>query len=206
MTPRAALDLGLAELRLALPDAARTQLMDYVTLLAKWNRTYNLTAIDDPLRMVSHHLLDSLVVAPHLPMAGEAPALADAGSGAGLPGIPLAVARPEWRIVLADASAKKTAFLRQAALELGLRNVEVHQGRVEQWHPPQRFLVVISRAFAELARFIEVCRHLVAPGGTLAAMTGARPANVGGDCRVISLRVPLLDAQRHLVLCPPSSP
>jgi 16S rRNA (guanine527-N7)-methyltransferase len=205
MTPRAALDLGLAELHLALPDAARAQLIDYVALLAKWNRTYNLTAIDDPLRMVSHHLLDSLVVLPHLPMPGEA-SLADAGSGAGLPGIPLAVARPEWRVALAEASDKKCAFLRQAALELGLRNVEVHQGRVEQWRPAQRFAVVISRAFAELARFIAVCRHLVAPGGVLAAMKGAPPADLDRDCQLLALRVPQVDAQRHLVLCRPSSP
>ncbi|HUQ25065.1 MAG TPA: 16S rRNA (guanine(527)-N(7))-methyltransferase RsmG [Burkholderiales bacterium] len=205
MTPRAALDLGLAELGMSLPEEARAQLMRYVALLEKWNRTYNLTAIDDPLRMVSHHLLDSLVVVPHLPMPGEA-RLADAGSGAGLPGIPLAVARPQWRVVLAEVSEKKTAFLRQAALELGLRNVEVHQGRVEQWQPAQRFAVVISRAFAELARFIAACRHLVAPGGVLAAMKGAPPADLGSDCRLISLRVPQLDAQRHLVLCPASSP
>lgn len=204
MTPRAALDLGLAELRLTLPDDARARLMSYLTLLAKWNRTYNLTAIDDPLRMVSHHLLDSLSVIPHLPMSGDAPALADVGSGAGLPGIPIAVARPEWRVVLAESSEKKIAFLRQAALELGLRNVEVHQGRIEQWRPAQLFSVVISRAFAELARFVELCRHLVAPGGALAAMTGARPANPGSDCRVIALQVPLLEAQRHLVLCPTS--
>jgi len=203
MTPRAALELGLAELGLALPDAARAQLMDYVTLLAKWNRTYNLTAIDDPLRMVSHHLLDSLVVLPHLPMRGDA-SLADVGSGAGLPGIPLAMARPEWRVVLAEASDKKCAFLRQAALELGLRNVEVHQGRVEQWRPARAFAVVISRAFAELERFIAACRHLVAPGGVLAAMKGAPPADLGA-CRLIALRVPLLDGQRHLVLCPSSS-
>jgi 16S rRNA (guanine527-N7)-methyltransferase len=206
MTPRAALELGLAELGMSLPETARVQLMNYVALLEKWNRTYNLTAIDDPLRMVSHHLLDSLAVVPHLPMPGETPRLADAGSGAGLPGIPLAVARPQWRVVLAESSEKKTAFLRQAALELGLRNVAVHQGRVEAWQPAERFAVVISRAFAELARFIETCRHLVAPGGVLAAMTGARPANPGSACRVTALRVPLLDAQRHLVLCPPSSP
>ena len=205
MTPRAALDLGLAELHLALPDAARAQLMDYVTLLAKWNRTYNLTAIDDPLRMVSHHLLDSLAVLPHLPMPGVA-RIADAGSGAGLPGIPLAVARPEWRVVLAESSDKKSAFLRQATLELGLRNVEVHQGRVEQWRPAQGFAVVISRAFAELTRFIAACRHLVAPGGVLAAMKGAPPEDLGSECRLITLRVPQLDAQRHLVLCPLSSP
>ena len=205
MTPRAALELGLAELGLPLPDAARAQLMNYLALLEKWNRTYNLTAIDDPLRMVSHHLLDSLVVVPHLPKPGDTPRLADAGSGAGLPGIPLAVARPQWRVVLAESSEKKTAFLRQAALELGLRNVEVHQGRVESWQPAERFAVVISRAFAELAKFTDACRHLVAPGGVLAAMTGAPPANLGGDCRLISLRVPLLDARRHLALCPSSS-
>jgi 16S rRNA (guanine527-N7)-methyltransferase len=207
MTPRAALDLGLAELRLALPEAARAQLMDYVALLAKWNRTYNLTAIDDPLRMVSHHLLDSLVVLPHLPMP-EAASLADAGSGAGLPGIPLAVARPEWRVVLAESNEKKTAFLRQAALELGLRNVDVHQGRVEQWKPATGFTVVISRAFAELARFLAACRHLVAPGGILAAMKGVLPRGElervpsGCDCsHVIPLKTPLVDAARHLVLC-----
>lgn len=207
MTPRAALDLGLAELRLELPEAARTQLIDYVTLLEKWNRTYNLTAIDDPLRMVSHHLLDSLVVLPHLPMP-ETASLADAGSGAGLPGIPLAVARPEWRVVLAESSEKKTAFLRQAALELGLRNVAVHQGRVEQWQPATRFAVVISRAFAELARFLAACRHLVAPGGILAAMKGVLPRAeidrlpAGCDCsQVIALKTPLVDAARHLVLC-----
>lgn len=207
MTPRAALDLGLAELRLTLPDTARAQLMDYVTLLAKWNRIYNLTAIDDPLRMVSHHLLDSLVVVPHLPMS-ERGSLADAGSGAGLPGIPLAVARPGWQIVLAESSEKKSAFLRQAVLELGLRNVEVHQGRVEKWQPAARFAVVVSRAFAELARFIEACRHLVAPGGVLAAMKGLLPRaeleHLPGGCecsQVIALKTPLVDAARHLVLC-----
>ncbi|MEA3191966.1 MAG: rRNA (guanine527-N7)-methyltransferase [Betaproteobacteria bacterium] len=207
MTPRAALDLGLAELQLTLPDTARAQLMNYVTLLAKWNRTYNLTAIDDPLRMVSHHLLDSLVVVPHLPMSGEG-RLADAGSGAGLPGIPLAVARPQWQIVLVEASEKKSAFLRQAVLELGLRNVEVHHGRVEKWQPAARFAVVVSRAFAELARFIGACRHLVAPGGVLAAMKGLLPRAElehlpgGCDCsQVIELRTPQVDAARHLVLC-----
>lgn len=208
MTPRAALDLGMAELRLTLPDTARAQLMDYVALLAKWNRTYNLTAIDDPLRMVSHHLLDSLVVLPHLPMPGETPSLADAGSGAGLPGIPLAVARPQWRVVLAEPSEKKTAFLRQVALELGLHNVEIYQGRVEEWRPAQGFAVVISRAFAELARFIAACRHLIAPGGVLAAMKGVLPgaelARVPAGCecgQIIALKTPLVDAARHLVLC-----
>jgi len=198
MTPRAALERGLDELKIALPPQASDQLMQYVALLQKWNRTYNLTAVRDPLEMVTQHLLDSLVVVPHL--AGAT--VADVGSGAGLPGIPLAIARPDWRLTLNDANQKKAAFLRQAVIELGLKNAEVHEGRVESWQPASRFAVVISRAFAELAEFIAKCRHLVAPGGVLAAMKGA--ATQAGACRVIELRVPLLDAQRHLLLCPAS--
>jgi len=205
MTPRAALDRGLGELGLELGPAARERLLEYVALLVKWNRTYNLTAIRDPLAMVTHHLLDSLSVLPHLPLAQERARLADAGSGAGLPGIPLALARPRWQVTLAESSQKKAAFLRQAAIELALDNVEVREGRVEAWRPQPLFDLVISRAFAALADFIAACRHLVAPGGTLAAMKGAKPEDLQTDCSVISLRVPLLDAQRHLVLCPASS-
>lgn len=208
MTPQAALERGLAELALALPADAPGRLLQYLELLAKWNRTYNLTAIRDPLDMVSHHLLDSLAVIKHLPVAGESPALADVGSGGGLPGIPLAIARPQWRVSLADSSAKKTAFLRQAAIELALANVEVHHGRVEAWRPALPFAIAISRAFADLSAFIAASRHLLAPQGILAAMKGAMPsaelASVppGCDCsRVIQLQVPLLKAQRHLVLC-----
>ena len=204
MTPPAALDRGLSELMLALPADARERLLDYMALLAKWNRTYNLTAIREPLAMVAHHLLDSLAVAPHLPLASGA-RVADAGSGAGLPGIPLAIARPDWQFALAEASQKKAAFLRQAAIELGLHNVEVHEGRVEAWRPQPLFDAVISRAFAALAEFIAACRHLLAPSGMLAAMTGAAPAGLNDSCRLIRLQVPLLDAQRHLVLCPASS-
>ena len=207
MTPRAALDRGLGELALALPAGAPEKLLEYTHLLAKWNRTHNLTAIREPLEMVSHHLLDSLAVIPHLPFA-EGTTLADAGSGGGLPGVPLAIARPSWRVTLTDASEKKTAFLRQAVVELELRNVDVHEGRLEAWRPSVPFAVVISRALAELAGFIAACRHLVAPGGLLAAMKGVYPraelASVpaGCDCsRVIALKVPFLEAERHLVLC-----
>jgi 16S rRNA (guanine527-N7)-methyltransferase len=196
MTPAASLERGVAELGLELPSGSRDRLLQYLELLAKWNRTYNLTAVREPRAMVSLHLLDSLVVIPHLPMQDGA--LADVGSGAGLPGIPLAIAQPQWHITLNDASEKMAAFLRQAVMELGLRNVAVHQGRVEAWHPAARFAVVISRAFAQLTRFIASCRHLVRPGGVLAGMTGAAPADAGGD--VIVLRVPLLKAARHLVL------
>jgi 16S rRNA (guanine527-N7)-methyltransferase len=176
--------------------------MRYVELLEKWNRTYNLTAIRKPAEVVSHHLLDSLAVVPHLPVPAEG-ALADVGAGAGLPGIPIALARPQWRITLNDSSEKKLAFLRQAAIELELSNVAVHSGRVEQWRPQPKFELVISRAFARLDEFRSRCAHLVASGGVLAAMTGAAPQ--AGDCRIIALQVPLLDAQRHLVLCPAGS-
>jgi 16S rRNA (guanine527-N7)-methyltransferase len=205
MTPPAALDRGLRELSLALPAGGRERLLDYMALLGKWNRTYNLTAIRDPLAMVAHHLLDSLAVLPHLPLGAQG-RLADAGSGGGLPGIPLAIARPDWRVALAEANQKKAAFLRQASIELKLVNVEVHEGRVEAWHPQPLFDAVISRAFAALEDFVAACRHLIAPNGVLAAMTGKAPVTLDANCSLIELRVPLLDAQRHLVLCPASSP
>lgn len=207
MTPRAALDLGLAELEVDLPAQTRERLLDYVTLLSKWNRAYNLTAIREPLSMVSHHLLDSLAVMPHLPVPAGG-SLADVGSGAGLPGIPLALARPDWKVVLAEANQKKAAFLRQAAVELSLANVEVYEGRVEKWRPAKRFAVVISRAFAELKGFLVSCGHLLAPGGALAAMKAGYPheelanAPVRWKCeQVLRLKSPLLNAERHLVLC-----
>lgn len=210
MTPQAALSRGLAALapRLAspMPEGAPAKLLAYLDLLAKWNRTHNLTAIRDPLRAVSHHLLDSLAVLPELPPGP----LADVGAGGGLPGIPIAIAEPARRVALNDANQKKAAFLRQAVIELRLANAEVQAGRVEDWRPLERFAVVISRGFSELAQFVSSCRHLVAPGGVLAAMKGAFPAAelaaIGADCDcrdVRRLEVPLLDEERHLVLCRP---
>lgn len=203
-SPRAALRGGLEALALQLPDEAQEKLLAYLALLAKWNKTYNLTAIRDPDKMISHHLLDSLAVLPHLPPG----ALADVGSGGGLPGIPLAIAEPARRVTLSDANHKKAAFLQQAIIELRLANAEVHAGRVQAWRPAQKFACVIARGFAELAEFIATCGHLVAPGGVLAAMKGVFPAAelervpAGVDCRdVRRLKVPLLDAERHLVLC-----
>lgn len=204
MSAEATLDRGLAELGMPLKQGARDKLLAYLRLLAKWNRTYNLTAIRDPKQMVSHHLLDSLAVVHHL---GEG-SVADIGSGAGLPGIPIAIADPERPIVLNDASQKRAAFLRQAVMEIPLPNATVYAGRAETWQPLERFAIVISRAYAELAEFIATCRHLVAPGGVLAAMKGALPTRelarvpAGTDCgRVIRLSVPLLAEERHLVLC-----
>jgi len=204
MTPRAALDRGLGEMGLALPAGATEKLLAYLELLAKWNKTYNLTAIRDPVQAVSHHLLDSLAVLRELP----AGALADVGSGGGLPGIPLAIADPERRVTLNDSNGKKGAFLRQATIELALANAEVHVARAEEWRPAERFAVVVTRGFASLADFVTSCRHLTAPSGVLAAMKGAYPHDelraVAGDCScgdVRRLEVPLLGAERHLVLC-----
>jgi len=210
MTPQAALERGLGELALTLPHDASGKLMAYLGLLAKWNRTYNLTAIRDPLQAVSHHLLDSLAVVRDL--SSCAGALADVGSGGGLPGIPIAIVEPARRVTLNDASEKKGAFLRQAVIELGLSNATVHVGRVEDWRPAEGFAVVISRGFASLVDFLASCRHLAAPSGVLAAMKGTYPleelAQVPADCdcrEVKRLAVPLLGAERHLVLCRPGT-
>jgi 16S rRNA (guanine527-N7)-methyltransferase len=209
MSPEAQLRQGLSSLALDLPAAAQQRLVQYLALLAKWNRTYNLTAIREPSKLVSHHLLDSLAVLPHL----SGTSLADVGSGAGLPGIPLAVARPDWRVVLLDSNHKKAAFLRQAVLELHLDNVQVMSDRAEKWQPAQRFDCVISRAFSDLPGFVEVAHHLCAPTGRLLAMKGIYPdeelAQLGAEAeleRAIALRVPGLRAERHLVILRPRSP
>lgn len=207
MTAGEALEQGLRELALDIDEPQRRTLLDYVALLEKWNRTYNLTAVREPVAMVSHHLLDSLAVLPHLSLDAAA-RVADIGSGAGLPGIPLAVARPQWQVTLVEASQKKAAFLRQACIALGLRNVSVHEGRVEAWRPAILFSLVISRAFADLAKFVAACAHLVSPGGALAAMKGTYPREelsrtpAGWNCaNVVRLASPQLQAERHLVLC-----
>jgi 16S rRNA (guanine527-N7)-methyltransferase len=206
MTAAAALQRGLAELAVALPVGATEKLLAYLELLAKWNKTYNLTAIRDPLQAVSHHLLDSLAVLREL--SDRSGALADVGSGGGLPGIPLAIADPSRRVTLNDANEKKGAFLRQAVIELDLKNADVHIGRVEDWRPVEKFAVVISRGFSSLVDFLVSCRHLAAPAGVLAAMKGVYPkdelAAIPADCDcgdVRRLAVPLLQAERHLILC-----
>jgi 16S rRNA (guanine527-N7)-methyltransferase len=206
MTPRAALERGVSEMALTLPVGALEKLLGYLELLAKWNRTYNLTAIRDPLQAVTHHLLDSLAAWREL--RAQPGALADIGSGGGLPGIPVAIAEPARRVTLNDSNQKKGAFLRQAVIELALPNTQVHVGRAESWQPEERFGVVISRGFSSLADFLAACGHLAAPGGVLAAMKGTHPheelAAIPAKCKcddVRRLQVPLLDAERHLVLC-----
>jgi len=197
---------GLAELGLQLSGQMQGRLLQYIALLTKWNRTYNLTAIREPSRLVSHHLLDSLAVLPHL----NGVSVVDIGSGAGLPGIPLAIAQPQTRVALLDSNHKKGAFLRQAVLELKLDNVEVVTARAEQWRPARLFDVVISRAFSDLPGFVEAAAHLCAPNGVLAAMKGIYPdeelAQLGSSARVVrvvELRVPRVQAARHLALLQP---
>ena len=197
----AVLAAGLAELGIALPAAAQRQLLAFRDLLLKWNRIYNLTALRDPDQAVPHHLLDSLAILPHV---GDGPLL-DVGSGGGLPGIPLAIARPDLAITLVDTVQKKAAFLQQAAIELELKNVAVHHARVEEMRG--QYAQISSRAFAELARFISLTHHLLAPGGRWLAMKGARPDDeikalpAGSEvAAIIPLAVPGLDAERHLII------
>jgi 16S rRNA (guanine527-N7)-methyltransferase len=191
---------------LGLPANAAERLAAYVALLAKWNRTYNLTAIREPDRMVTHHVLDSLAVLPHLPSA-PALRLLDVGSGGGVPGIPLAIARPGWQVTTIDSSHKKCTFVRQAAIELALSNVTVVTARVEEFRPHAPFDIVISRAFSDLATFGETSARHLAPGGRLVAMKGVHPdeelAQIPPGLRVVAtpaLTVPGLDAERHLVI------
>ena len=206
MTLARALAAGVAALGLDIDAAAQMKLLAYTVLLDKWNRTHNLTAIREPERMVTHHLLDSLAVLPHLPHANSL-RIIDIGSGGGLPGIPLAIARPAWHVALLDSSRKKTAFMRQAAAEVSLPNVEVITSRAEDYVPATLFDVAISRAFSDLARFSALARHLVASSGKLIAMKGGYPheeiADLPVAVRVIAvpaLEVPGLEGARHLVI------
>ena len=198
-----ALDKGIIEIGLALCANQQDLLLQYLLLLEKWNQVYNLTAVRDVMKMVSAHLLDSLSVIPLLP---EGKVL-DVGSGAGLPGIPIAVARPAFAVTLLDSNHKKTAFLRQAVADLGLKNASVVCERVESANTPAGFDVIISRAFSDLGEFVSLTGRLLAPNGVIAAMKGLHPfeelERVPAGFRVKevkALRVPGLDAERHLVL------
>ncbi|HLU76834.1 MAG TPA: 16S rRNA (guanine(527)-N(7))-methyltransferase RsmG [Burkholderiales bacterium] len=203
MSQRDILATGVRALDLALSDQQLDALMDYVGLLQKWNRVYNLTAVRDPAAMIPHHLLDSLAVVAHIP----AGALLDVGSGPGLPGIPIAIAQPQRKVDLLDSNDKKSSFARQAAGTLGLANVSVHCLRVEHWPGQARFPVIISRAFAELRQFVTWCAPLLADDGVLAAMKGVYPETELRDLpagfgvrEAIRLDVPGLNAERHLLL------
>lgn len=202
---------GIAALGLALPEGGEAKLVAYLALLDKWNRVYNLTAVRDAGRMVSHHVLDSLAAVPHF--QGGTPDLIrvlDVGSGGGLPGIPLAIARPELQVTLIDSIAKKTAFLLQAKAELGLANLNVVTSRVEDFRPPAAFDTITSRAFSDLKEFVTLTRHLLKPGGRWLAMKGLMPheeiASLPNWVKVSAnnaLVVPGLEASRHLIVLEP---
>ena len=200
---------GVRELGLELSDTQLAKLLDYVALLGKWNAVYNLTAIRDPRQMLIQHILDSLSIVPHLAERDPRSVL-DVGSGGGLPGIVLAIVRPDWAVTVNDIVHKKTAFQAQAKAELGLGNLSVVTGRVETLQPgaevSAKFDVIVSRAFAELADFVTLARHLVAERGAILAMKGVRPDGeierlpAGAHVeQTVRLDVPFLDAERHLV-------
>lgn len=194
---------GVRALKLSLTDAQIAQLMDYLALLSKWNAVYNLTAVRDPAQMVTQHLLDSLAVVPAFDGATN---ILDVGAGGGLPGMVLAIARPDMQVSMIDTVHKKTAFLTQAKAELGLRNVTVHTARVEQLQVPEKFDVITSRAFAELNDFVTWSGHLLKEGGRFIALKGVMPteeiARLPAGWKVTgvqALTVPGLNAERHLV-------
>jgi 16S rRNA (guanine527-N7)-methyltransferase len=207
MSLAAELAQGVATLGLTLDERAQQKLLDYVAFVEKWNGTYNLTAVREPQKMLTHHVLDCLAIVPHV----TGPLVVDVGSGGGFPGIPLAVADPARSVTLIDSSHKKTAFLRQAAIELELSNVTVVCDRVETWRPERGFDAVVSRAFSDLPELVLLAGHLCAPGGVIAAMKGVHPYEelaqlpAGYQLRsVLPLQVPGLRAARHLVLIDPN--
>jgi len=210
MTLAELLDAGLETLQIPLAASSRAALLDYVALLSKWNGVYNLTAIREPERMVTHHLLDSLSVVSTLDaLVGDRRdvTLLDVGSGAGLPGIPIAVARPTWRVTMLEPVHKKAAFITQAVAELRLPNASARATRAEDHREAPPAAIAISRAFADLASFAEVALRHVAPDGALVAMKGVHPDEELRELppavkvtRTLALRVPGIDAARHLLV------
>lgn len=193
---------GLAALGVTSSEEINRRLLAFIDLLHKWNRVYNLTAIRDKQLMLSHHLLDSLAVAPWV--TGDH--ILDVGSGAGLPGVPLALISPERQFVLIDSNAKKTRFLQQAKAELGISNLNIETVRVEQFQALTTFDTVLSRAFSSLSQFVLSAGRHCKPNGHLIAMKGEYPQEelreipLGYSVKaVVALTVPYLDAQRHIV-------
>ncbi len=204
---RASLRAGADALALDLPEPQLGQLLAYLELLHKWNRVYNLTAVRDPQQMLTQHLLDCMAA---LPVFEGAQHVLDVGSGGGLPGIVIAIwarhAQPQMRIEMIDTVHKKTAFLTQVKAELGLANVKVNTGRVEQFEPAEKFDVITSRAFADLGDFVRWSGHLLQPGGRMLALKGQAETTqreVLPDgwkiVRDVQLKVPGMDAERHVL-------
>ena len=196
------LNNGIVQLGLEIPTQTQHNMLVYLELLLKWNKTYNLTAIRNSEQMLTHHLLDSVAVLPHL-WPGR---WLDVGCGAGLPGLVLAMAKPEWQFTLLDSNSKKTSFVQQAIVDLKLTNVKAVCARVEEWEPNEKYDGIISRAFSELADFVGLTRHLLANEGRWVAMKGRAereskllPPSVRIE-HLITLQVPGLNAERHLAI------
>jgi len=199
---------GLSRMHIALDETRLALLLDYLALMMKWNRAFNLTAINDPDQVVPRQILDSLSIL-HL-LQGQC--ILDVGSGAGLPGIPLAIASPERCFTLLDSNGKKTRFLYQVKTELSLDNVEVVRIRAEVYHPSPRFDTVVSRAFAGMDKMMKLTSHLMAPGGCLLAMKGRVPEkeikalkNEGADVDIVTLEVPWTEGSRHAIVHRPGT-
>jgi len=197
------LSRGIEKLGLEIDAETQQRLLAYGALLMKWNRVYNLTAIRDEASMIDLHLLDSLSVLPYV----DFPAVADIGSGGGLPGIPLAICRPEMAVTLVETVGKKASFLQQAKFELGLHNLTVQNQRVENLHPAELFPAVSSRAFASIVDFLTLTEHLAGPDGLWLAMKGVYPDDeLAAMPKTFTLRashrlqVPGVDAERHLLV------
>ncbi|MFT6625488.1 MAG: 16S rRNA (guanine527-N7)-methyltransferase [Cycloclasticus sp.] len=197
---RAQLEQGLEEMNILLAEEGVGRLMDFLRMLVKWNRVYNLSAINEPEQMVRLHLLDSLSVLPFL----HGTSCIDVGTGAGLPGIPLAIARPDMHFALLDSNSKKTRFIQQVCIELGLKNVLPVHERVEQYRPEDKFDTVTARAFTGLPDMLTKTRHLLTSGGKLLAMkskeTDALEREDFQFNSVQSLAIPGLEATRNLVI------
>lgn len=203
MRPEDILASGIQQLGFVVEVEEQKKMMKYLALLQKWNRTYNLTAIDKIERMVSHHLLDTIAVLPYL----KAGRWLDVGSGAGLPGLILALMRPDWEFELLDSSSKKCSFVQQAVIELNIKNIQVKCARVQDCKKVKKFDGIISRAFAELDKFVVLTHHLLLPGGVWVAMKGVSPDQELKQLptgivlkRIISLQVPGMDSERCLVI------
>lgn len=192
----------LEEAGISLTDHQKNQLVAYVDMLNKWNKAYNLTSVRDPNEMLIRHILDSIVVAPHL----QGQRFIDVGTGPGLPGIPLSIVRPESHFTLLDSLGKRVRFLRQVQHELKLENIAPVQSRVEAFPAEPPFDGVISRAFASLTDMVSWCKHLPAENGRFYALKGQRPddeisllpAEFSIE-NIVELRVPHLEGERHLV-------
>lgn len=202
MSPEQRLDAGLEQLGVVLPSSAREQLLAYLRELLQWNKAYNLTAVRDADGMVIRHLLDSISVLPYVDNAR----CLDVGTGAGLPGMILAIINPDQHWTLLDSNGKKTRFLTHARITLALKNVTVVNARVEKWQNELMFDGVISRAFTELSRYAELALPLCESNGSIWAMVGKRPELAVGDtlakCSVsaiTSLTIPFDSVERHLV-------